>query len=176
MHPQEILAFFHSLSSVPLRDSLGPVPSCIMRVFTGDSGFVSPCITNPQEMFYCISYVYSQDILALFECVSCMLRKHFTNWVTFPVQLLTVKNKQTNHAEVWRICFFCPISPNVETTRRNQSKEDGKWLKSRQEMPSLLPQVHLRSMGSGHRGKWNPIAQSPGKKHQLWGWGAPPWI
>lgn len=59
-------------------------------------------ITNPQEMFYCISYVYSQEILALFECVSCMLGKHFTDCVTFPVQLLTVKNKQTSKQTMLR--------------------------------------------------------------------------
>lgn len=79
MHPQEILALFLSLSFMPSRDFLGAVPSCIMHVFTGDPGFVSLCITNPQEMFYCISYVYPQEILALFECVSCMLGKHFTD-------------------------------------------------------------------------------------------------
>lgn len=71
MHPQEILALFHSLAFVPLRDFLGSVPSCIMRVFRGDPGFVSLFITNPQEMFYCISYVYSQEILDLSVYHAC---------------------------------------------------------------------------------------------------------
>lgn len=43
MHPQQILALFYSLSFMRSRDFLGSVPSCIMPVFTGDPGFVSPC-------------------------------------------------------------------------------------------------------------------------------------
>lgn len=148
---------------MPSRDFPGSVPSCIMCVFTGDPGFVSLCITNPQEMFYCVSYVSSQEILALFECVLCMLGKHFTDWVTFPVQSLTVKNKQTSKQTMLRFdesVYSVPFLQTWKPPEKNQSKEDGKWLKSRQEMPSALPQAHLRSMGSGHRGKWNPIAPS----------------
>lgn len=104
-------------------DFLGSVPLCIMHVFTGDPGFVSQYIMIPQEMFYCILCVHSQEFLALFHWISCMLGKHFTSWVTLPVQALTVKNKQANKQTTqrgWWICLFCSISPNVETTRRNQ--------------------------------------------------------
>lgn len=73
-----------------LRDP-GLVSQLIIHAFTGLPGLCPIvyhvcihrrpwlCFTNPQEMFYCVSYVSSQEILALFECVLCMLGKHFTD-------------------------------------------------------------------------------------------------